>query len=96
MNVELSVSIVHSTIVIEYSSSHLQISETDASCKTSQIINSLIVLSEKFKNLFSLSVFDAKNFRFANSGVIGTVGDRPRVVIAVEFVEKHLDMSIIL
>ena len=90
MDVKLSVGIVETTVVIEYSSSHLQISKTNASGKSSQIINGLIVLSEKIKNLFSLRILDVKNFWFGQSGVIWAIGDRPWVIVAVESVEEHM------
>jgi len=70
MDVKLSVGVVETTVVIEYSSSHLQISKTNASGKAAQIINGMIVLSEKLKNLFSLRILDVKNFRLGQSGII--------------------------
>ena len=90
MNVELSVGIVKSAIVIEYSSSNLQISKADTSGKSSQIINCLIICSEELKNLFSLSVLDVKNVRFGESGIVWAVGDRSGVVIAIKSVEEHM------
>jgi len=89
VNVVFSVGIVKPTVVVEHSSSNLQISEADSSSKSSQIVNYLIALSEKLKDLVGLGVSDVEDFLFGEPGVVGTVGDRSRVVIAVESVEVH-------
>lgn len=89
VDVELSVSVIESVVVIKYSSSNFQVSKTNASGKSSKIVNGCIVSPEKLKDLLSLRVVDVDNFFFGDSGVVRAVGDWPWVVVTVESVEVH-------
>jgi len=59
--------------MIKHSPSYFQVSKTDASGKSSQIINDSIVSSEKLEHLLAFGVSDVENFLFSESGVVRTV-----------------------
>lgn len=82
--------------MVEHSPSNLQISKPNASGKSSQIINSLLVVSEKLEKLLGLWVSDVEDFLFGDSRIIRAVGDGSWVVVAVEFVEVHGYVNVII
>jgi len=90
MNEVLGVSIVGVTVVIVYSLANLEISKTNSSCNSSEVINLHIISSEEIKDLGCLRILNVKDVLTSNARVVRTVGDGTRVVIGIKFVEVHM------
>ena len=90
MNEVVVICIVHASVVIEDSSAYFQVTEADAPCKSSKVVNSNVIPPEEIEDFFGFRVCDVEYLWFLDPGVVRSVGDGSGVVGRIEFPKAEI------
>ena len=89
MDVVVRFGVVHAAVVVEDALSNLQVSESDSSTEAAQVVDGGVVPGEEVEDLIGVGVLDVEDFLFADTGIVGTIADRSRVVIRILSCPEH-------